>query len=107
MIVSQSLFSFIPSLERFNYFICLAVRFTRIAIIQIVRGDPHYDIMSNDNIANETERVHFLKRAVNIARVLKFWIESDQLIEMNQPMHCWLDRLDKRIYLTFRGCFVQ
>jgi hypothetical protein len=100
-------FVWIPHLRRLPFFIGFAFCFTHVRIVQFERSLPARVIFSGP-CATIADRYDVLKPAVNVARVLKYFVDSDLVYPAGLKMGAWHPRqCGKSIRLSATGVEVQ
>ena len=100
-------FAWIPNLRRLPFFIGIAFSFNHIRIVRLTRNAPHHILFSHA-LGSFEDRLAVLQPAVNIARVLKHFVESDMITPAGLSMGKWHDRsCGKQIKLSLHGVEVK
>ena len=93
-------FVWIPHLRRLPFFIGFAFSFSRVRIIQIPRNEPPVTLFEGPCI-DTADRYDVLKPAVNVARLLKYFINADLIHPAGLAMGSWHERqCGKKIKLS-------
>jgi hypothetical protein len=100
-------FVWIPHLRNLPFFLGIAFSFHQIRIVKIVRNSAP-EILFSGNCSSPAERYAVLKPAVNVARVLKYFIGANMIHPVGLSMDTWHKRpCEKRIKLTHEGAQVE
>jgi hypothetical protein len=99
-------FVWVPNLRNLPFFVGFAFSFHQIRIVKLVRGSPHV-ILFHGNCSSTEDRFAVLKPAINVARVLKYFINSNMIHPAGLSMGTWHERpCGKTIKLTHVGAQV-
>ena len=100
-------FDWIPNLRELPFFICFAFSFTQVKIVKLVKNAPH-TILLSASLTSLEDRLTVLKPAMNVARVLKHFIDVDMIHHAGLAMGKWHKRnCGKEIRLSSRGVEVK
>ena len=96
-------FVWIPNLRALPFFVGFAFSFNQIRIVKLVRDSP-YVILFAGNCSSTEDRYAVLKPAINVARVLKYFINSNMIHPAGLSMGQWHQRpCGKSIKLSHVG----
>ena len=84
-------FVWIPNLHRLPFFIGIAFSFTHVGIVQLKRNEPAVTLFSRQ-LNSFKDRLAVLKPAINVARVLKHFIDSGLMEPAGLSMEKWHNR---------------
>lgn len=102
-----SKFGWIANLIQLPFYIAIAFCRTSVRVLCFRRNLP-MQILFQSGISEVEERIDFLPIAVNIARVLKYFIESELVEPLHLSMYQWHDRAGgKRIKITFQRVEIE
>jgi len=100
-------FNWIPNLRRLPFFIGFAFSFNHVRILRLARNEPLQTLFSHA-LSSFEDRLAVLQPAVNIARALKHFIDSDMITPAGLSMGKWHKRRDgKQIKLSLQGVEVK
>jgi hypothetical protein len=100
-------FVWIPHLRRLPFFIGFAFCFTHVRIVLFERNMPPTILFSHP-CATTADRYDVLKPAVNVARVLKHFVDTDLIYPVGLVMGVWHKRqCGKKIRLSAAGAEVE
>jgi hypothetical protein len=100
-------FVWIPNLRALPFFLGFAFSVNQIRIVKLVRDSPHV-IIFHGNCSTTEDRYAVLKPAINVARVLKYFITSGMIYPAGLSMGSWHDRpCGKGIKLSHVGAEIK
>lgn len=100
-------FSWIPNLHKLPFFIGIAFSFNQVRFVQLTRNAPPRVIFSHA-LGSLGDKLAILQPAINVARVLKYFIGSDMIAPAGLSMGKWHTRpCGKLIKLSLQGVEVK
>jgi hypothetical protein len=100
-------FSWIPNLRRLPFFIGIAFSFNQVRIVRLVRNAP-MELLFSHALGSLEDRLAVLQPAVNVARVLKYFVDSDMITPAGLSMGNWHKRAcGKDIKISLQGVEVK
>jgi tRNA A-37 threonylcarbamoyl transferase component Bud32 len=98
-------FAWIPNLRRLPFFIGIAICFRYVRVLLLRRGEAP-EIVFDGNCEEQKDRRAFLRPAVNIARVLKYF--RNFVLASSLRMNVWHPRAgEKWLRLDFKGADIR
>jgi hypothetical protein len=100
-------FTWIPNLRRLPFFIGIAFSFNQVRIVRLVRNAP-MELLFSHALGSLEDRLAVLQPAVNVARVLKYFVDSDMITPAGLSMGKWHMRpCGKHIKISLQGVEVK
>ena len=100
-------FKWIPNLHRLPFFIGIAFSFSHMRIVQLNR-DAQPTVIFAHSISTFQDRLSVLQPAVNVARVLKHFVDTDMITPAGLSMGKWHSRpCGKQIKISLQGVEVK
>ena len=100
-------FVWIPNLRRLPFFIGIAFSFNQVRIVRLNRNAPQ-NVLFSHTLGTLEDRLAVLQPAVNVARVLKHFVDSDMITPAGLSMGKWhLRPCGKQIKISLQGVEVK